>query len=163
MIARATEVGLYTNLITSAVGLTRDKLAALADAGLCHVQISFQGAEATLADRVGGYFRPRLPKRANPIELRLEAPGAGPTVVGDPVLLEWALESLVKNAIDALQGRGGTIILRVGADVIDRDAAPRIGVGGRGLRCLQHHPPGRGGAGVRRDRRGGPGPVRRPR
>ena len=39
----------------------------------------------------------------------------GPTVVGDPVLLEWALESLVKNAIDALQGRGGTIILRVGA------------------------------------------------
>ncbi len=68
-----------------------------------------------LADRVGNYFRPRLPKRANPIELRLEAPGMGPTVVGDPVLLEWALESLVKNAIDALQGRGGAIILRVGA------------------------------------------------
>lgn len=55
MIARATEVGLYTNLITSAVGLTRDKLATLADAGLCHVQISVQGAEAALADRVGGY------------------------------------------------------------------------------------------------------------
>ena len=55
MIARATEVGLYTNLITSAVGLTRDKLAALSDAGLCHVQISVQGAEAALADRVGGY------------------------------------------------------------------------------------------------------------
>ena len=55
MITRATEVGLYTNLITSAVGLTRDKLAALADAGLCHVQISVQGAEAALADRVGGY------------------------------------------------------------------------------------------------------------
>jgi signal transduction histidine kinase len=32
------------------------------------------------------------------------------------VLLEWALESLVKNAIDALQGRSGTIILRVGAE-----------------------------------------------
>jgi signal transduction histidine kinase len=32
------------------------------------------------------------------------------------VLLEWALESLVKNAIDALQGRPGTIILRVGAE-----------------------------------------------
>ena len=55
LIARATEVGLYTNLITSAVGLTRDKLAVLADAGLCHVQISVQGAEAALADRVGGY------------------------------------------------------------------------------------------------------------
>ncbi|HEU5041207.1 MAG TPA: HAMP domain-containing sensor histidine kinase [Gemmatimonadales bacterium] len=69
-----------------------------------------------LADRVANYFRPRLPKRANPIELRLEAPGMGPMVEGDPVLLEWALESLVKNAIDALQGRSGTIILRVGAD-----------------------------------------------
>lgn len=69
-----------------------------------------------LADRVANYFRPRLPKRANPIELRLEAPGMGPMVVGDAVLLEWALEALVKNAIDALQGRSGTIILRVGAD-----------------------------------------------
>jgi signal transduction histidine kinase len=69
-----------------------------------------------LADRVAGYFRPRLPKRANPIELRLEAPGMGPMVVGDAVLLEWALEALVKNAIDALQGRAGTIILRIGAE-----------------------------------------------
>ncbi|HEX6104824.1 MAG TPA: HAMP domain-containing sensor histidine kinase [Gemmatimonadales bacterium] len=69
-----------------------------------------------LADRVAGYYRPRLPRRANPIELRLEAPGMGPMVEGDPVLLEWALESLVKNAIDALQGRSGTIILRVGAE-----------------------------------------------
>jgi signal transduction histidine kinase len=69
-----------------------------------------------LADRVANYFRPRLPRRANPIELKLEAPGMGPMVEGDPVLLEWALESLVKNAIDALQGRSGTIILRVGAE-----------------------------------------------
>jgi signal transduction histidine kinase len=69
-----------------------------------------------LADRVARYFRPRLPRRANPIELKLEAPGMGPMVVGDAVLLEWALESLVKNAIDALQGRSGTIILRVGAE-----------------------------------------------
>jgi signal transduction histidine kinase len=69
-----------------------------------------------LADRVAGYFRSRLPRRANPIELRLEAPGMGPMVLGDPVLLEWALEAMVKNAIDALQGRSGTIILRVGAE-----------------------------------------------
>ena len=37
-------------------------------------------------------------------------------MLGDQVLLEWALESMVKNAIDALQGRSGTIILRVGAE-----------------------------------------------
>ncbi len=72
-------------------------------------------ALGALADRVAGYFRPRLPKRANPIELRLDARGIGPMVVGDAVLLEWALEALVKNAIDALQGRSGSIILRVGA------------------------------------------------
>src|SRR6516164_8591638 len=50
----ASDVGLYTNLITSAVLLTREKLAELADAGLCHVQISFQGTEQVLADRVAG-------------------------------------------------------------------------------------------------------------
>lgn len=55
LVQHATDVGLYTNLITSAVLLTREKLEALSDAGLCHVQISFQGSEATLADRVGGF------------------------------------------------------------------------------------------------------------
>jgi len=34
----------------------------------------------------------------------------GPLVVhGDPVLLEWAFESLMRNAIDALAGRGGEV------------------------------------------------------
>jgi pyrroloquinoline quinone biosynthesis protein E len=54
IVRHANEVGLYTNLITSAVLLTRDKLKELADAGLCHIQISFQGSEATVADRVAG-------------------------------------------------------------------------------------------------------------
>ncbi len=54
LVQHATDVGLYTNLITSAVLLTKDKLAALADAGLCHVQISFQGSEQGVADRVAG-------------------------------------------------------------------------------------------------------------
>ncbi|MFC7704320.1 pyrroloquinoline quinone biosynthesis protein PqqE [Plastorhodobacter daqingensis] len=55
LVRHATEVGLYSNLITSAVMLSRDRLHALADAGLCHVQISFQAATAPLADRVGGF------------------------------------------------------------------------------------------------------------
>uniref|UniRef100_UPI0037D99EFC pyrroloquinoline quinone biosynthesis protein PqqE n=1 Tax=Tardiphaga sp. TaxID=1926292 RepID=UPI0037D99EFC len=55
LVQHATNVGLYTNLITSAVLLSREKLEALADAGLCHVQISFQGNEPVVADRVGGY------------------------------------------------------------------------------------------------------------
>jgi len=55
LVQRATDAGLYSNLITSAVMVTRDRLEQLADAGLNHVQISVQGAESILADRVGGY------------------------------------------------------------------------------------------------------------
>jgi len=55
LVRHASDVGLYTNLITSAVLLTRERLAGLADAGLCHVQISFQGNEPVVADRVGGF------------------------------------------------------------------------------------------------------------
>jgi PqqA peptide cyclase len=54
LVQHASDAGLYTNLITSAVLLTREKLADLANAGLCHVQISFQGSEAGIADRVAG-------------------------------------------------------------------------------------------------------------
>ena len=54
LVRHATDVGLYTNLITSAVLLTKDKLRTLADTGLCHIQISFQGVEPTVADRVAG-------------------------------------------------------------------------------------------------------------
>lgn len=82
-------------------------------------------ALGALAGRVADYFRPRLPRRANSIELRVEAPGAGPTVPGDAVLLEWALEALVKNAIDALHGRAGTIHLSVG---VGDDGAAEIRV-----------------------------------
>ncbi|MGV8984792.1 MAG: pyrroloquinoline quinone biosynthesis protein PqqE [Cypionkella sp.] len=55
LVRHATEVGLYSNLITSAVMLSKARLQDLADAGLSHVQISVQGAESTLADRVGGF------------------------------------------------------------------------------------------------------------
>ena len=55
LVKHASDVGLYTNLITSAVLLTRERLSELADAGLCHVQISFQGVEEAPADRVAGY------------------------------------------------------------------------------------------------------------
>src|SRR5258707_9835243 len=54
LVRHASDVGLYSNLITSAVLLTRERLSALADAGLCHVQISFQGNEPAVADRVAG-------------------------------------------------------------------------------------------------------------
>src|SRR5207248_3491988 len=45
----ARAAGLYTNLITSAVGITEKTLGALADVGLDHVQISVQHSDATSA------------------------------------------------------------------------------------------------------------------
>src|ERR1051326_3651642 len=51
----AHDAGLYSNLITSAVGLTAKRFAALADAGLDHVQISIQDHEPDSADHIAGY------------------------------------------------------------------------------------------------------------
>jgi signal transduction histidine kinase len=62
-----------------------------------------------LVDRVAAYFRARVPTLANTISIDVSHDGAPPTVKGDPVLLEWAIEVLAKNAIDALAGRGGRI------------------------------------------------------
>jgi pyrroloquinoline quinone biosynthesis protein E len=47
--------GLYSNLITSGVGITTATLGKLADAGLDHVQISIQDSFAASADNIAGY------------------------------------------------------------------------------------------------------------
>lgn len=54
LVAAAHQAGAYTNLITSAVGLTQPRALALRDAGLDSVQISFQAHEPILADLVAG-------------------------------------------------------------------------------------------------------------
>jgi pyrroloquinoline quinone biosynthesis protein E len=55
IVAAAREAGLYTNLITSGIGLTSQRLGALAEAGLDHVQISIQDSDAGSADRIACY------------------------------------------------------------------------------------------------------------
>jgi signal transduction histidine kinase len=65
------------------------------------------------AEAVVEYFRARVPTLANTVVITFER-GEGPLQVpADRVLLEWAVESLVKNAVDALAGRGGTVSVRV--------------------------------------------------
>ena len=62
-----------------------------------------------LAERVARYFQARVPTLAHSVDVRLSL-GQGPLVVrGDAVLLEWALEAVTKNALDALGGRGGKV------------------------------------------------------
>ena len=53
--ANAREAGLYTNLITSGVGITTRTMRDLWEAGLDHVQVSIQDADAVSADRIAGY------------------------------------------------------------------------------------------------------------
>jgi pyrroloquinoline quinone biosynthesis protein E len=62
--AAARQAGLYTNLITSAVGVTSKLLAALIEAGLDHVQISIQDSDPVSADRIAGYEGAYARKRA---------------------------------------------------------------------------------------------------
>jgi pyrroloquinoline quinone biosynthesis protein E len=55
IVESAVKAGLYTNLITSGVGLTEATFADLVARGLDHVQLSLQGTNAETADRIGGY------------------------------------------------------------------------------------------------------------
>ena len=57
IVKTAADAGLYTNLITAAVLLTRERLVKLKEAGLDHVQISIQDVDtaAENADRIAGY------------------------------------------------------------------------------------------------------------
>lgn len=52
--AQCAVVGLYSNLITSGLGLTEARMRALAEAGLDHVQLSIQDVDPATADRIAG-------------------------------------------------------------------------------------------------------------
>jgi pyrroloquinoline quinone biosynthesis protein E len=61
LVAAARREGLYTNLITSAIGLTRARALALKAAGLDSVQISLHADQGASADAIAG-----LPAHVNP-------------------------------------------------------------------------------------------------
>ncbi|NMH99970.1 pyrroloquinoline quinone biosynthesis protein PqqE [Pseudonocardia acidicola] len=52
IVATAGELGMYTNLVTSAIGLSRRRAEELRAAGLDHVQVSIQADEPALSDRI---------------------------------------------------------------------------------------------------------------
>lgn len=72
--------------------------------------------------RLERYFRARLPRIEKPIELDVTCEVDLPRVRGNAVLLEWAMENLVKNSIDALAGTGGRV------EVSARRAGPVVEV-----------------------------------
>ncbi|MEP6644044.1 MAG: pyrroloquinoline quinone biosynthesis protein PqqE [Acidobacteriaceae bacterium] len=54
LIASAHGTGLYTNLITSGIGLSEKRLDALVEAGLEHIQLSFQDSQSAGASEISG-------------------------------------------------------------------------------------------------------------
>ncbi|MFI5613446.1 pyrroloquinoline quinone biosynthesis protein PqqE [Amycolatopsis sp. NPDC051903] len=54
IVAEAHDLGLYTNLVTSALGFSRPRAEKLRAAGLDHVQVSIQADEPVLSDRIAG-------------------------------------------------------------------------------------------------------------
>ncbi len=64
-----------------------------------------------MVDRMAAYFAARVPTLARKVTVRAEVPEEPLIVAADGVLLEWVLEVLVKNAIDALGGRDGNVVL----------------------------------------------------
>jgi len=82
--------------------------------------------------RVAAYFRVRVPTLTHTVTIAAVLPDDPLSVEGDAVLLEWALESLVRNAIDALAGRGGRVDMSVeplpegGARVVIADDGPGV-------------------------------------
>jgi signal transduction histidine kinase len=58
------------------------------------------------------YLQSRLPRFGPDVKLRVEVPEDLPPVKGNELLLTWALENVVKNALDALAGCGGRITIR---------------------------------------------------
>lgn len=66
---------------------------------------------SALVDRLAEYFAVRAPTLARTVRVRSEHPDEPVVTQGDQVLLEWVLEVLIKNAMDALGGRNGEVVV----------------------------------------------------
>ncbi|MCU0954801.1 MAG: pyrroloquinoline quinone biosynthesis protein PqqE [Hyphomicrobium sp.] len=95
----AVKAGLYTNLITAGVTLTRDRLMKLADIGLDHVQLSIQDVDPENADRISAY-KGGLAKKVEVSQwtkeagmaLTINAPIHRQNIVNVPRMIEFAVE-----------------------------------------------------------------------
>ncbi len=99
IVAAARAAGLYTNLITAGVTLDAAKLEGLVAAGLDHVQLSVQDAQAEGAERIGGLRGAHARKReaarlvmAAGLPLTVNAVVHRQNLHNLPALIELALE-----------------------------------------------------------------------
>ena len=99
IVAQAARVGLYSNLITAGVLLTRERLDRLALLGLDHVQISIQDADAANGDRLAHYPQALSRKlqvagwlRKIGVPLTINAPIHRQNIANLPAIIELAVQ-----------------------------------------------------------------------
>lgn len=98
LIAGLSSRGVYTNLITAGVGIAGGRIEAFAEAGLDHLQLSFQGARPATTDRIGNHKGSHEKKldtarraRAAGLPLTINAPIHRHNIEEVPELIELAL------------------------------------------------------------------------
>jgi len=62
----------------------------------------------TLLNNVKNYIVRRVPQKNEQISLNFNSKNNS-KILGNPELLEWALENIIKNAVDSLEGKSGKI------------------------------------------------------
>jgi PqqA peptide cyclase len=82
LIAEGRRLGYYTNLITSGLGMDADRVAAFREAGLDHIQISFQASSEELNNFIAGSDKAFAQKKAMAKEVKRQ---------GYPMVLNFVL------------------------------------------------------------------------
>jgi len=74
------------------------------------IQIKQANIEATIHETLD-YFRERIPRSNKQVNLNYINHAEDKVICFDPDLIKWALENLIKNAIDALKDKSGNIFI----------------------------------------------------
>ncbi|WP_246480816.1 pyrroloquinoline quinone biosynthesis protein PqqE [Motiliproteus sediminis] len=93
LIRSGRELGYYTNLITSGIGLSEARIAAFREAGLDHIQVSFQASDEELNNRIAGSRKAFAQKLAMAQEVKAQ---------GYPMVLNFVIHRQNIEQIDRI-------------------------------------------------------------
>ena len=132
MIARLSSRGVYTNLITAGIHLSESRIEALVEAGLDHVQISFQGARPETTEKISHFSGAHEQKlatarhaRAAGLPLTVNAPIHRHNIEEVPEFIELALSLGADRLEIANVQYGGWALVNRQALMPDREAVMR--------------------------------------
>jgi signal transduction histidine kinase len=95
-------------------------------------KLEVQSVEPIVRETVH-YFRHRLPRLGRTVEIQ-ESYGLAPPVLANRVLLEWVLENLIKNSLDALDSSPkGVVSVDVGVESETGEVRVTVEDNGRGI------------------------------